>query len=630
MRTDGFVLCLTGEAFHSQKPPEVIHESSESGTAVGIGIKLFIATLANTPEAAASAQPLLHQELLVAIAGRIDNRNEVAEALGDSSLRNKADCRFIAAAYERWGSGLPAYVIGEFAALIVDFRNRMVTATCDSLGVRRILYCQQEDQFWISSSLSLLLSSLPGAPDLDHHNLIEFIARRSSTRREKMLFRGICGLEAGKTLVRSHAGAVNIITPWKPQEKGFRTSSRSRQDQYDEEFRSLLFAAVRAAARTHEPLWTDLSGGLDSSTVTAVAHLLSEVHSLIAFSLVHPSAPESDESAFQQAVLALHPLPHTTVNGDGLDYCGSVIVHCEPTPAFTFKSELHKAIAVAAKKDGVRTNLSGIGGDQVFCNYAQCPPFALGDFFREGKLLRFAREFKGYLERGERSAWVLLWECTFRRRNPAGRPDRSVLPRWGSVSLNSVAEEVIHEDFLRGPRTFHSSAREHLYRSICATTQIASSRLPPVPADMRFPLFYRPLVEFMLGLPWEEKISPWQDRIIQRRALQGILPEEVRTRANKSHAAPVRTMALRDHWDQVQPYSRGEKLAALGIVNPQEFKEACMRWRHGMRQADEVFLAPALLAEAWLQSSLPKIHESAPNHKQLQALFRNENSLNDL
>jgi len=318
----------------------------------------------------------------------------------------------------------------------------------------------------------------------------------------------------------------------------------------------------------------------------------------------------------------LHPLPHTTVNGDGLDYRGAVVVHCEPTPAFTFKSALHKAIAEAANQDGVRTNLSGIGGDQVFCNYAQCPPFALGDYFREGRLFQFAKEFKGYLERGERSAWVLLWECTLRRRSPAGRPDRSVLPRWGSPALNSVANQVIHEDFLRGPRMFHSSAREHLYRSICATTHIASSRLPPVPADMRFPLFYRPLVEFMLGLPWQEKISPWQDRIIQRRVLKGILPEEVRARGNKAHAAPVRTMALRDHWDQVQPYIKGEMLAALGIVAPPEFKEACMRWRHGMRQSDEAFLPPALLAEAWLQSSFPNIRETAPNHKQLQAFFQ--------
>jgi asparagine synthase (glutamine-hydrolysing) len=591
-------------------------------------VKLFTATLATTPESALSFQPLLHDRLLVAISGRIDNRNEVAEILGDPALESQPDCKLVAAAYARWGSGLTGKVIGEFAAVVVDFRNKMVTAVCDSLGTRRILYCQREGKFWISSSLTLLLSSLPAAPELDHDNLIEFIARRSGTPRENTLFRGIHGLATGKTLSRSCNGTIEIATPWKPQEKDLHSYGTNHKDAgYDEEFRSLLFAAVRAAARTREPIWTDLSGGLDSSTVTAVAHLLHqaqeiEAHPMIAFSVVHPSSPESDESAFQEAVLSMHPLPHTKINGDGLDYRQVAGVHCEPTPALTFKADLHKAIAEAAKKDGVRVNLSGTGGDQVLCNYAQCPPFSLGDYLKAGRLSQFAKEFKGYLDRGERSAWVLLRDCTLRPRGIMGRPDRSVLPRWGSSALNSVAQDVLHEDFLVGPRVFHSLAREHLYRSICAVTQVASSRLPPVPADMRFPYFYRPLVEFMLGLPWEHKISPWQDRIIQRRSLKDILPEEVRNRESKAQAAPVRTTALRDHWDKLQPYIQGEMLAALGVVRAPEFREACMRWRHGMRQADEAFLPTALLAEAWLQSSLPKIREAAPNHRTLQAFFR--------
>jgi asparagine synthase (glutamine-hydrolysing) len=627
MRTDGFVLRLTGEVFSSQESPSVVCVGPELGTAIGPGVRLFAATLATTPESALSFQPLLHDSLLVAISGRIDNRNEVAEALGDPALKTQADCQLLAEAYARWGRGLAAKVIGEFAAVVVDFRNKMVAAVCDSLGARRILYCRQADQFWISSSLTLLLSSLLAGPELDHDNLVEFIARRSGTPREKTLFHGIHGLRTGETLSRSGNGRIEITTAWKPQEKDLRSYGANHKDaEYDEEFRSLLFAAVRAAARTREPLWTDLSGGLDSSTVTAVAHLLHqkheiEAHPTIAFSVVHPSSPESDESAFQEAVLSLHPLVHTKINGDGLDYRQVAGIHCEPTPALTFKADLHKAIAEAAKKDGVRVNLSGTGGDQVLCNYAQCPPFSLGDYLKAGRLSRFAKEFKGYLERGERSAWVLLRDCTLRPRSVMGKPDRSVLPRWGSVVLNSVAEDVLHEDFLGGPRVFHSLAREHLYRSICAVTQVASSRLPPVPADVRFPYFYRPLVEFMLGLPWEHKISPWQDRIIQRRSLKGILPEEVRNRESKAQAAAVRTTALRDHWDQLQPYIQGEKLATLGIVRTPEFREACLRWRHGMRQADEAFLPTALLAEAWLQSSLPKIREVAPNHRSLQAFF---------
>src|SRR6267142_1197822 len=433
MRKEGFVLCLTTDAFLSDGLPTIACAGPEQGTADGAGIKLFVSTPATTPESAAASQPVLQDRLLVAISGRIDNRDEVAALLGKPELKALPDGVIVAEAYKRWGNRLTAAVIGEFAAVIADFRDKTVTAVCDSLGVRRIVYCHDGERFCISSSLTLLLSSLAAGPRIAPESLIEFIARRSSMPREKTLFRDIDVLDTGKVLSRSWNGKVEISTPWTPREKDPNSGAAKTEDTIDEEFRSLLFDAVRATARTTEPIWTDLSGGLDSSTVTSVLHLLQsagkiEAERVIAFSMVHPSTPESDESRFQEAVLALHPLPHTKLNGDGLDYRQVADIHCEPTPALTFKAEVHQAIAEAAAQDRVRVNLSGIGGDQVFCNYAQTPPFSLSDHFRAGRLRRFAAEFKGYLDRGERSGWELLWHCALRPRSAMGKPDFAAPP----------------------------------------------------------------------------------------------------------------------------------------------------------------------------------------------------------
>src|SRR5262249_39915769 len=51
--------------------------------------------------------------------------------------------------------------------------------------------------------------------------------------------------------------------------------------------------------------------------------------------------------------------------------------------------------------------------------------------------------------------------------------------------------------------------------------------------EVRYPLLYRPLVEFMHAIPWEQKISPSQNRVLHRRALSNILPESVRLRKDK-------------------------------------------------------------------------------------------------
>src|SRR5258708_24211733 len=273
MRKEGFVLSLTAEAFLSDGHPTVACADPEQGTADGPGVKLFVSTPATTPESVSSGQPFLQDRLLVAITGRLDNRNEVASALGMPHLKGQADTMMIASAWQRWGSRLTANLIGEFAAVIVDFRGKSISAICDSLGVRRIVYCQDGERLWISSSLTLLLSSLASDPNIDPESLIEFIARRSSTPREKTLFRGIHVLGAGKVLSRPRNGKVEISTPWVPREKD-PGSGTKREERIDEEFRSLLFDAVRATARTTEPIWTDLSGGLDSPTVTSVLHLL--------------------------------------------------------------------------------------------------------------------------------------------------------------------------------------------------------------------------------------------------------------------------------------------------------------------------------------------------------------------
>lgn len=78
--------------------------------------------------------------------------------------------------------------------------------------------------------------------------------------------------------------------------------------------------------------------------------------------------------------------------------------------------------------------------------------------------------------------------------------------------------------------------QQYLAERIAATGYTAQGVYEPVSEtlEVRHPLLYRPLVEFMMGIPWDQKFRPGQDRFLQRRALRGILPERVRQRQDKS------------------------------------------------------------------------------------------------
>ena len=120
--------------------------------------------------------------------------------------------------------------------------------------------------------------------------------------------------------------------------------------------------------------------------------------------------------------------------------------------------------------------------------------------------------------------------------------------------------------------------------------------------DDRHPLLYRPLVEFMLQVPWELKVSPVEDRVLQRRALRGILPESIRLRTGKTEVEASICQGLRRNWAIVKPLSSARHLAELGIVEPRGFQRQCEQIRHGYISKATGFALPwgALIMERWL------------------------------
>jgi asparagine synthase (glutamine-hydrolysing) len=144
---------------------------------------------------------------------------------------------------------------------------------------------------------------------------------------------------------------------------------------------------------------------------------------------------------------------------------------------------------------------------------------------------------------------------------------------------------------VRNPRIFHMQ----LVRSL-ATSLPDRTRLPWEP---RYPLLYRPLVEFLVALPQRLKASARNNRILQRQALAGVLPDLVRLRRTKGDFTARFFRGLRNHWDMWGLSAPGRRLADRGIVNPAQFQEACQRLRHG-EGTDSPYLAAALVMEAWL------------------------------
>ncbi len=118
--------------------------------------------------------------------------------------------------------------------------------------------------------------------------------------------------------------------------------------------------------------------------------------------------------------------------------------------------------------------------------------------------------------------------------------------------------------------------------------------------EFRYPLLYRPLVEFMFAVPWDEKLRPGLDRRLQRRALAGILPEATRQRRDKGGPDQAVFDGLRHSAEWQSILTDAPRLVERGFVDP-------ARWRHAVHQARFANVRPvslfiqAAMLEWWLR-----------------------------
>jgi asparagine synthase (glutamine-hydrolysing) len=383
-----------------------------------------------------------------------------------------------------------------------------------------------------------------------------------------------------------------------------------REEEYDENLRRLLTDAVRSALRSNGPVCTDVSGGLDSSTVTSVAASLKRNgegsdHELIAHSSIASQTAVSDERHFQKDLLVVYPLRAIINDMDLYRYFEALDTQHVVAPSTgIFSGSRAKALTALFESEGIRVHLTGLGGDQVFCG-DQFPPVHLSEWLRTLQWTTWIRGMRDWLHRGDRNLWSLLWYHS-RASLPRVRPNT-----WNIRSFNFCVPAVQMELLLHERETeraerrgwqYSSTARAFQYRSIARMQPGGGYRFPGW--ERRYPLLYRPLVEFMLAIPWEEKIRSTEDRVIQRRALKHILPESIRTRKDKGDHTPLVLKCMRENWSNLRPFTSGRRLADLGIVDSKSFETALARLRHGVigtaEGATGPVLAAALSLEMWL------------------------------
>jgi asparagine synthase (glutamine-hydrolysing) len=581
------------------------------------------AALWATPAACRERQPVASAAGNVIVAdARLDNRPALVAALGDVD-GDVGDAELILRAYERWGDDCPARLVGDFAFAVWDRRDHRLFCARDPIGVKPFYYSQAPAALLFASEIKALLTS-PLVPYrlnplrvADH--LVGLFDDRAIT-----FYRDVSRLPAGHTLTASRAGTV--IRPYWALD-AVREVRRESDEAYAAAFRECFVEAVRSRLQSGHRVGSLLSGGLDTSSIVAVArHLRADAGQgdLDTFSAVFPGLTGAelrriDERAFVDVVAAQGGIERHPVRGDLLSPLTDVdraLWHLDE-PFTAPNLYLHWALYAAARERGVRVLLDGIDGDTVVSHGLE----RISALARAGRVVTLAREVRALSRRYRASAPGVLWRFGLEPLVPGavraavrqlrGRDRHPLL--LGSVVKPEFARRVGIADRLeamerRGDRPAPSAGEAHRRAFVDSglipyVLEMADRAAAAFAVEPRYPFLDRCLIELCVGLPADQKLRDGWTRSVLRHAMQGLLPDEVRWRASKADLTPNFRRQLRERDQDV--------VADVVVKNPDALEDyvdiPALRRLHDrylagtMTDVDALTLHRTVVLGLWLQ-----------------------------
>ena len=511
---------------------------------------LMHAALWTTPEAQQEALPLRHatRDVWLAADARVDNRAELTQLLnGNVQHPLHTDADLLLAAYERWGADLVDHVVGDFAFAIWDREQEKLLLARDPIGVRPLFLAQTPHGVVAASTLPAILAGVDAEPGIDETYVAGFL--HGLPPHDRTIWSGVQRLEPGH---RCRIDRDGVVTDryWSPSLEPLDQSLETTVEQ----IRTVFDEAVRCRLRTRDGIASDLSGGLDSSTVTATAvRLAAEVQPI---SLVYRVDLDAFELPHIEAVAGHLGLETNLVEADELatlDPIDDIRTHREPLFSID-------ATDTAARFDRVSTLgcsvvLAGVGGDELL---DISMPLRLGV---RGHVARWATSHPN----------GLLARAVLARRGRRARRDRP----WLRVPSPSWPALEPRPDQLA---PWNPPAYE-------LTDRLAAER----GVEVRYPFLDRRLIELGLRIPEGQLRAGDKSRGLHRLAFGDRLPRSVAERADKAELTGsfARRMAT------MSPHEIAQALAALGDRIDTESMTSAAPWYRWVAVSAGVFMAKA-------------------------------------
>jgi len=534
-------------------------------------------------------QPLSNEDdkIWVIFNGEIYNFKELRKDLEEFGHRFKtnSDTEVIVHSYEEYGEECFKYFNGMFAIAIWDGNHQKLILSRDRFGKKPLYYYFFDDLFIFSSELKAIMVYPEFPRHIDPISLMKYLFYEFIPS-PKTIFKNVMKIPSASYLVWTKKG-IEIKKYWSPfKSKDIKDIKSISELEVEERLIEILRKSVRHRLISDVPLGIFLSGGIDSSSVAAIAQ--QEVTGKVKTFSIGFEDSSFDESKYAFLVSKfigaehfqqiMKPKDLIEIVPKLTDLLDEPMADASIIPTYLLSKFTRKHVTVA---------LGGDGGDELFAGYPTYLAHKFANYYEEimgfihpainflGNLLpvsdnNFSFDFKvkkflsgiGYPDVIRNSIWLGSFPF-LEIKNLVSNEFISLFNR------NHILEELFlyekeypYDDEIT--KIQYLDLKMYLQESVLVKVDRASMACS---LEVRAPFLDYELVEFVMALPSGFKLNGYKSKYILKKIMRNLLPEEVIKRPKKGFGIPIAKWIKGPLKDLFQDLLSQEKIKKEGFLN---------------------------------------------------------------
>tara|TARA_R110000868_G_C10971850_1_gene770119 strand:- start:227 stop:2164 length:1938 start_codon:yes stop_codon:yes gene_type:complete len=594
------------------------------------GIGLAHRRLAIIDLSDAGHQPMhsFDQRFVISYNGEVYNANQLRiqlEAAG-CQFAGRSDTEVIVNGFSIWGiTETVQRLIGMFAIAAWDRKTKELSLIRDRLGIKPLYWTNDEQRFLFGSELKSLRQHTSFIANVNRNAVCSYL-RYSYIPAPHSIYRNVYKLEPGKIITINREQRISTSTYWSLESHIRQNNGITNQFSGDtaealDELKILTNDAVRSRMIADVPVGSFLSGGIDSSLVTALMQANSS-NPIKSFSIGFEEADynEADHAANIARILGTNHQELYITDTEAREIIPNLPDYYDEP--FADPSQIPTFLLSKMAQSQVKVVLSGDGGDELFGGYTR---YFLTEQINN-RINRIPTFLRKILSRGARSlsskTWDIIFDLApygFKLKNPGQKIHRlssmllgggdyiyeGLISHWDNPEQVAIdGEPLLGLVWDRSLINFLPDLRDRMqfvdtltYLPDDILTKVDRASMA-VSLEARIPLLDHRLVEFSWSLPQKLKMGSKDGKWLLRELLYKYIPKEHIDRPKMGFGAPIGSWLrgpLREWASDMLSYN---EISRHRILDPEQIQQKLKQHLSGERNW-EYLLWDALILQSW-------------------------------